>query len=390
MDCPRRRSTLLRMLCGLAVLGAMLTAPAAAEARNRTKEELRRSIFGNFSDSQLAGHLVWVARDDAEVAPGVFISVAGYSVGGDGRSESLFTAQIFNESRHSFCMRVRQNMASGPFVGRLALDNSGINILVDAGGKATIATYRAKPAVSGSPDFRTDGFSWTPNLSAPEGRKCSSVEPEELQLFFDTPVGRYGFSFMPELRARLEGRPPPPPYQPGSNRASMALAEQLRRSGVSMDPTGKKLHLGDYGQAVLGPIEVTAAAASSRDRHRALSWLYNGSNLNICAVATPGISVRLEGNLQRDYAPNGGFYLPARSGRALATISGDRFSTSVQGEGNPDNPLNFDPAISVWDAPSGVSSDAGCAASAFAVAALRTVTDRGGFSAYGQIADLMR
>lgn len=378
------------MLWGFVVLGAILTTPSAAEARNRTKEELRRTIFGNFSDSQLAGRVAWVENEDVKVAPGVYISIVGYSVAGDGRSESLFSAQIFNESKHSFCMRVRQNMASGPFVGRLALDNSGINMLVPAGGKATIAIYRAKPAVSGSPDFRADGFGWTPNLSAPEGRKCSSAEPEETKIFFDSPVGKYGIGFTAELRARLEGRPPPSPYQPGSNRASMALAEQLRRSGVSMDPTGLRLHLADYGQAILGPIEVTAAAASSRSRHQALSWLYNGSNLNICAVATPGISVRLEGNLQRDYAPNSGFYLPARSGRALARISGDRFSTSVPGEGNPDNPLNFDPAISVWDAPSGVSSDAGCAASANAAIALRTVSNEGGFSAYGKIADLMR
>lgn len=383
------RTLLSRFASSLRLLGAVLilAAPIAAEARNRTNEDLRRAIFGNFSDSQLRGYVNWAGSEDPELVSGVFISIGGYVVAGDGRSESFFTAQIFNTTPHAFCLRVRQAMVGGPFVGRQRLDNSGINMLVDPGGKAAIATYTAAPAVAGTPDFRADGIAWTPNFAAAEGSKCSSVEPPAVKMLATTQIGETGFSFMPDLLARLEGRPPPPAYKPGSNRASLALIEQMRRAGMSVDLTGATMGLEDLGQAVLGPMEVTAAASASMEELRALSWLQNNSGLNLCAVATAGISLSLEGNVQRTYAPAGGFYLPARSGRTLASFRGDR--RPEQSQINPENPLNFNPSISVWDAPPGVASDAACAASPEAALAMQAVRI-GGFSGNGRIRDLMR
>lgn len=369
--------------------GAMLAVTTAVEARNRTNEELRRSIFGNFSDRQMRDHVFWVGGDDIELAPGVFASAGGYSVRGDGRSESLFTVQIFNESRHAICLRVRQTMAAGPFVGRLRLDNGGRNMLAEPRGKAAIATYTAAPAVSGAPDFRFDGLAWTPNPGAAGGRTCSSVQPPEIETLFSHAIGSVGFHFMPDLQARLEGRPPPPAYVPGSSRAAVALIEQLRRAGVNLDLMGRTIGLEDLGQAVLGPMEVTAAGSSRQDDLRVLTWLHNGSGLNLCAVATAGISLSLEGNVQRTYAPAGGFYVSAGGGRLLASIRGDRWLDNAQSQLNPGNPVNFNPSISVWDAPPGVSSDAGCAASPGAARALQALRN-GGFSGSGNIADLMR
>jgi hypothetical protein len=373
---------IVRLLGALCVLAALLAAPIAAEARSRSNEDLRRAIFGGFSDSELSGYVLWVPSDDIQIIDGVFLSIGGYSVRGDGRSESLFTAEVHNTTPHPFCMRVRQIMRSGPFVGRVRVDNSGINILVDARSKAAIATYTAAPAVSGQPDFRADTLAWTPNLSAPEGRKCSSVEPAEVQQMLAGEIGTWGFKFMPDLGYRLTGQTPPPPYSPGTNRASLALRDIVTRSGVSLDPTGRTMVLLDYGAATLGPIELSAASFARQGEVRAVAWLHNSSNLNICAATLTGVSLGLGGtNVRRDFAPRGGFYLPARSGRVTTSLRGDYPLEA--------DPLRFDPVAVAWDAPPGVASDAACAALVPQEEVARAL-QAGSFSGIGAIGELMR
>lgn len=381
----QHRLLIVRMLVAMLALAAALAAPVVAEARNRTNEELRSSIFGSYSDSQMQRFVSWFDSDDVELVSGVFVSIGGYAIRADGRDQTFFTAQIYNTTSHGFCLQLRQNMASGPLVGRNRVDNSGFNTFADPGGRTTIATYVAPTVFSGNVDFRFDGLAWLPVSGGQSNPVCG--KPPELAVLMTTAIGTYDIQFLPDLRAKLEGRPPPQPYVPGNSRAAAALVEQLRRAGVSIDLTGRTMGLEDYGQAMLGPMEVTAAAAVRLDEVRALSWLHNSSGLNLCAVATAGISVSLEGNVQRTTAPSGGFYLPAGNGRTLASFRGDRHS--AQSQVSPENPLNFNPTISVWDAPPGVSSDAGCAASPGAALASEAIR-RGGFSGKGKIADLMR
>lgn len=187
---PRRhRLALARLLIGLLALTALMVSPVAAAARSRSNEYPRGAIFGGFSDSELRGYVMWVENDDAELIPGVFLSVGGYSVRGDGRSESLFTAEVFNTTRHPFCLRVRQARVGGPFVGRQRLDNSGINMLVDAGGKAAIAPTPARRPPTAAPTFvpmalpgppisgRGKGAS-VPASSRPKSGSCNPAQSE--------------------------------------------------------------------------------------------------------------------------------------------------------------------------------------------------------------------
>lgn len=186
---------------------------------------------------------------------------------------------------------------------------------------------------------------------------------------------------MPDLGARITGQPLPPPYALASTRAAAALTEQLGRAGVSIDPTGTTMWLQDVGGSASGPIELTAAAYRRQGEVRALSWLHNSSNLNVCAVAAAGVSLGLEGNVRRDLAPQSGFYLPAGSGRVIASLRGDRHVES--------DPLNFLPALLAWDAPPGVASDAACAATINAETIAR-VLGAGGFYGDGAIGEQMR
>jgi hypothetical protein len=375
------------MLVAILALAAALAAPVVAEARNRTNEELRRSIFGNYSDSEMQRFVSWVDGEDFEPVPGVFISTGGYAIRADGRQQTFYTAQIYNTTSHGFCLQLRQTMASGPLVGRNRVDNSGFNTFVDPGGRTTIATYMAPITFSGSVDFRFDGLAWFPVSGGQSNPVCGT--PPELARLKATAIGTYGIQFLPDLRAKLEGRPPPPPYVAGSTRAAVALLAELRRDGVPFDPTGRVMMVHDMAQGAWGPLELSVAASSRDNDYRALAQLHNGSGIDVCAVAAVAINARLKGNVQRSFAPGNGFFLGAGTGRNLLSFRGTDLDTTAPETFNPDNPLDVNPALSVWDAPPGVKTDAGCAASAGAGPAAQAVR-KGGFSGVGRIMELVR
>ncbi len=375
---------LSRLLLALTILAAAMLTPVLAEARNRTNDELRRTIFGSFTDSQMRGRVSWYGNDDLEIAPGVYLSIGGFSARGDGRSESFFTAQIFNSSAQNFCLRVRQKMASGPFVGRLRLDNSGKAMLVEPRGKAAIATYTAAPAVSGRPDFLTDAVAWNPNPAGSSAARCSSVMPSIVNELAAQPVGKGPFLFTAALRALLAGRPiwaPQPSYRPGTSRAAVELIARLRRAGVTIDPAATTAGVHDYDVHNAGPIQVSSALALRAGEMRALSWLHNGSSLNLCAAATISFSGKFRGSVSRSWPSTSGFYLPAGSGRALTELSSNILEDAEE--------LRYTGSAAVWDAPAGVTSNGGCAASINANV-LAEQLKREGIGGAGKIADQMR
>jgi hypothetical protein len=383
----QHRLLMVRVLVTMLALAAALAAPVVAEARNRTNEELRRSIFGNYSDSEMQRFVRWFENTDYEPAPGVFVSIGGYAIRADGRDQTFFTVQIYNTTSHGFCLQLRQIMASGPLVGRNRVDNSGFNTFADPGGRTTVATYVAPTVFSGNVDFRFDGLAWLPVSGGQSNPVCG--KPPELAVLMTKAIGTYNIQFLPDLRAKLEGRPPPPPYVPGNTRAALALADDLRRAGVAFDNSGRSMALDDIGQNAWGPLEVTGAYFGRLNDFRLLTWLHNGSNLDLCVVAKAGIANRLKGNVQRNLPPANGFFLGAGSGRALASFRGDDLDTSGANPIDPNDPLEFNPAVSVWDAPPGARSDAACAASAGAAPAAQALRN-GGLSASGRIAELLR
>lgn len=369
------------------VCAAALVAPVMAEARNRVNEEQRRSTFGNYSDSELRRFVSWYDSEDVELVSGVFVSTGGYAIRADGRAQTFFAAEVHNTTSHGFCLQLRQTMASGPLAGYLQLDNSGFNTFVEPGGRTTIAAYVAPKIISGDVDFHADGLAWLQVSGGPRDPVCG--KPPELERLKATPIGTHGIVFLPDLLAKLEGLPPPPPYQPGNNRAAVALTAELRREGVTIDPSGRSLAVLDEVDGAWGPLEVALASSARSNDFRFLTQLHNGSSIDLCVVAAVALNPRLKGNVRQSFAPSGGFFLGAGTGRTLVSVRGDEPVVAELNSFDPNNLFEFNPAISVWDAPPDVRTDASCAASPGAASAVQAVR-AGGFTGTGRIMDLFR
>ncbi|MBN8485515.1 MAG: hypothetical protein J0L50_12155 [Sphingomonadales bacterium] len=363
------------LLCVLGVLS--VTAPA--EARNRTNEMLRGE-FSNFSDADLRRYSRWLEQDDVQVLPGITMSLGGFHASDGRRYQMLSLARIYNESAVPICVRARQQPGPGALSGRLAVDNSKKNLLIQPGSSESITTYSSRTPVKGKVGVDTALLVWSPDMTAADGRFCTSRAPWFMAVWDALPWEQSSDAIDPLLRARLEGRDTATvSYPAAKSRAATALRAELGRRGITTDPRGWTSQLNDDETFRHGPLELTVAVAVRPGWIYTLAWIHNSSNQAMCVVGHGGIALSgLQGS-ESSNAGQLGIYLAPGSGRQMQWAAGTF--------GSKPPSADVKPAVLAYDVPPGRSGEAACQA-AVPAAAFREVMDRRIFSSMGRISAL--
>lgn len=366
-------------LFALLALAGLFALSAPAEARNRTNEMLRAD-FNRFTDAQLRRHMQWVTAEDETRFPGIHLSLGGFQASDGRRYQMLVSSRLYNQSSVPICARVKERPVPGALTGRLAVDNSKKNLLIQPGSSESITTYSSRTPVKGKVGVDTALLVWSPDMTAADGRFCTSRAPWFMAVWDALPWEQSSDAIDPLLRARLEGRDTATvSYPAAKSRAATALRAELGRRGITTDPRGWTSQLNDDETFRHGPLELTVAVAVRPGWIYTLAWIHNSSNQAMCVVGHGGIALSgLQGS-ESSNAGQLGIYLAPGSGRQMQWAAGTF--------GSKPPSADVKPAVLAYDVPPGRSGEAACQA-AVPAAAFREVMDRRIFSSTGRISAL--
>lgn len=169
--------------CLTALSGVFLMlAAGAAEAQSRTNAHLRETIFTSqgFSNTHINRYVTFLESNDDEILPRIYLSTGGFVADDGARAQTLWARRIFNESRVALCLHAKGGMASSPMRNPRVGGSMNYNFLVVPGTSETILTHAENRSATGRFDARLNCYFWLADMTAPDGQKCSSTAPANL------------------------------------------------------------------------------------------------------------------------------------------------------------------------------------------------------------------